>query len=160
MTSWTGIVAFCLVLFMQAGCSYLFYPRADDYAQQAKGATTVDTLLNLISMLEASATQAKGGKGKDQALDDYHNQLHALFDAVDAAVVSQITPPTSDLLITHKKTLRLLFHRLWTLKDQQPQRDQHLDRCLAELRSLREVLQSVKRQALSPQQTTARIVAP
>ncbi|MCP9472404.1 MAG: hypothetical protein NNA30_06710 [Nitrospira sp.] len=155
-----GILGLCLFLTVSSGCSYLFYPRADDYAQQAKGATTVDTLLNLISMLEASATQAKGGKGKDQALDDYHNQLHALFDAVDAAVVSQITPPTSDLLITHKKTLRLLFHRLWTLKDQQPQRDQHLDRCLAELRSLREVLQSVKRQALFPQQTTARIVAP
>ncbi|MCP9461764.1 MAG: hypothetical protein NNA24_06955 [Nitrospira sp.] len=155
-----GIVAFCVVLLMQAGCSYLFYPRADDYARQAKGTTAVDTLLNLTSMLEASAAQAKGGKGKDQALDDYHNQLHALFDTIDTAVASQITPPTSDLLITHKKTLRLLFHRLWALKDQQPQRDQHLNRCLAELRSLREALQGFKKQALSFQQTTARIVTP
>lgn len=145
----SGILGLCLLLTVSSGCSYLFYPRADDYAQQAKGATAVDTLLNLTSMLEASATQAKGGTGKDRALDDYHNQLHALFDAIDTAVVSQITQPASDLLITHKKTLRLLFHRLWTLKDQQPQRDQHLDWCLAELKSLREVLQGLKRQALS-----------
>lgn len=156
----SGILGLCLLFTVSSGCSYLFYPRADDYAQQAKGATTVDTLLNLTSMLEASAAQAKGGKGKDQALDDYHNQLHALFDTIDAAIASQIAPPASDLLLTHKKTLRLLFHRLWAFKDQQPQRDQHLDWCLAELRSLREVLQGVKRQALSFQQTTARIVTP
>lgn len=146
------IVAFCLLILTTSGCGYLFYPRADEYAQQAKGATTVDTLLNLTSMLEASAVKAKGGTGKDQALDDYHNQLHALFDTIDAAIIPppnqavspQISPPASDLLITHKKTLRLLFHRLWALKDQQPQRDQHLDRCLAELKHLREVLQTLK----------------
>lgn len=145
----SGILGLCLLFTVSSGCSYLFYPRADDYVRQAKGPTAVDTLLNLTAMLEASATQAKGGTGKDRALDDYHNQLHALFDAMDAAVASQITQPASDQLITHKKTLRLLFHRVWTLKDQQPQRDQHLDRCLAELKSLREVLQGLKRQALS-----------
>ncbi|MFN3682294.1 MAG: hypothetical protein ACK4VP_09685, partial [Nitrospira sp.] len=76
----TGIIAFCLVFLLQAGCSYLLYPRASDYAQQAKGPTAVDTILNLTSLLEASAAKAKGGTGMDQALDDYHNQLHALFD--------------------------------------------------------------------------------
>lgn len=146
------ILLVCLMILTTSGCSYLFYPRADEYAQQAKGATAVDTMLNLTAMLEASAAKAKGGTGRDQALDDYHNQLHALFDTIDTAIVPppnqaaspQISPPASDLLITHQKTLRLLFHRLWALKDQQPQRDQHLDRCLAELKHLREVLQTLK----------------
>lgn len=138
------IVTGALIAFTGSGCSYFFYPRADDYAQQAKGASHVDTMLNLISMMEASAIKAKGGKGKDQALDDYHNQLHALLDTIDAAVADQIKPPTANLLVTYKKTLRLLFHRLWALKDQQLQRDQHLDRCMAELKNLREVLQALK----------------
>ena len=38
-----------------SGCSYIFYPRADEYAENAKGSTTVETLLNLTTMMEASA---------------------------------------------------------------------------------------------------------
>ncbi|MCS6897646.1 MAG: hypothetical protein NZM29_06690 [Nitrospira sp.] len=139
-----GILGLCLLFTVSSGCSYLFYPRAAEYAQQARGATVVETMSNLTTMLEASATNAKGGTGKDLALDSYHNQLHALFDAVDEAVATQVKPPASDRLLTHKKTLRLLFHRLWTLKDQQPQRDYHLDLCLGELKRLRETLQTLK----------------
>ena len=46
-----------------SGCSYIFYPRADDFAAKAKGATSVETVINLTTMMEASADASKGGNG-------------------------------------------------------------------------------------------------
>jgi hypothetical protein len=37
---------------------------------QAKGASGVETMINLTNMMEASANKAKGGKGVDSAFDD------------------------------------------------------------------------------------------
>ncbi len=53
-----------LVLLSLSGCSYLFYPRAGDYRDQAKGATGVETMINLTNMMEATAAKAKGGQGR------------------------------------------------------------------------------------------------
>ncbi|HRC23195.1 MAG TPA: hypothetical protein PLJ07_03995, partial [Nitrospira sp.] len=76
-----GFLAMALILTSLSGCSYLFYPRAGDYATQAKGANGVETMMNLSSMMEATASKAKGGKGVDTAFDDLHNQFHALSDS-------------------------------------------------------------------------------
>lgn len=133
-----------LVLVTLSGCSYLFYPRADDYAMKAKGASGVETMINLTTMMEASATAAKGGKGADQAMDDYHNQLHALLDSFCGVTKEQAKTPAYDLAVTHKKELTAIFWRLWKFKDNQPQRDQHLDLSIAELKELRETLQTIK----------------
>jgi len=46
--------------------------------------------------------------------------------------------------VTHKKELVAVFKRLWKFKDDQPQRDQHLDLSIAELKELRETLQTIK----------------
>jgi len=137
-------IATGLVLFSLSGCSYLFYPRAGDYAAQAKGATGVETLINLTNMMEATAAKAKGGKGVDNALDDYHNQLHALLDSFCGVTEAQAKTPAYDLAVTHKKELTAIFWRLWKFKNDQPQRDQHLDLSIAELRELRETLRTVK----------------
>jgi len=126
------------------GCSYLFYPRADEYAIQAKGAGAIETMINLTQMMEASAAKAKGGSGKDQALDDYHNQLHALFNTFDEVSREQARTPAYDLAVTHKKELTAIFWRLWKFKDDQPQRDQHLDVSIAELKELRDTLQMIQ----------------
>ena len=136
-----GVLSLLVAL---GGCSYLFYPRADDYAAQAKGATGVDTMINLTTMMEATAAKAKGGKGKDAALDDYHNQLHALLDSYSDLTTAQEKTPAYDLAVTHKKELIAIFWRLWKFKDEQPQRDQHLDLSIAELKELRETLQTLK----------------
>jgi len=136
-----GVLSLLVAL---GGCSYLFYPRADDYAAQAKGATGVDTMINLTTMMEATAAKAKGGKGKDAALDDYHNQLHALLDSYSDLTTEQEKTPAYDLAVTHKKELIAIFWRLWKFKDEQPQRDQHLDLSIAELKELRETLQTLK----------------
>ena len=132
-----------ILLTVTSGCSYLFYPRAGDYAVEAKGPTGLDTMINLTTMMEATAAKAKGGKGNDAAFDDYHNQLHALLDAY-CEVKEQQKTPAYDLAVTHKKELVAIFKRLWKFKDDQPQRDQHLDLSIAELKELRETLQTIK----------------
>jgi len=139
-----GFLALTLLLMGLSGCSYLFYPRAGDYAAQAKGASGVETLINLTNMMEASAAKAKGGKGVDSALDDYHNQFHALLDSFCSVTKEQSKTPAYDLSVTHKKELTAIFWRLWKFKDDQPQRDQHLDLSIAELKELRETLQTIK----------------
>ena len=139
-----SIMVLIALLAISSGCSYLFYPRAGDYAAQAKGATGVDTMINLTTMMETTAAKAKGGKGNDAAFDDYHNQLHALLDSYCEVTKEQQKTPTYDLAVTHKKELIAIFKRLWKFKSDQPQRDQHLDLSIAELKELRETLQTIK----------------
>lgn len=139
-----GVLALALMLTTLSGCSYLFYPRAGDYATQAKGASGVETMINLTNMMEATAAKAKGGKGVDNAFDDLHNQLHALMDSFCGVTKEQAKTPAYDLALTHKKELGAVFGRLWKFKDDQPQRDQHLDLLTAELKELRETLQTIK----------------
>jgi len=139
-----GFLALSILVAGLSGCSYLFYPRADDYAMKAKGATGVETMINLTTMMETSAAAAKGGKGLDQALDDYHNQFHALRDSFCGVTKEQAKTPAYDLAVTHKKELTAIFKRLWKFKDQQPQRDQHLDLSITELQELRGTLQTIK----------------
>ena len=139
-----SITVLIILLAVTSGCSFFFYPRAGDYAAQAKGATAVDTMVNLTTMMEATAAKAKGGKGNDAAFDDYHNQLHALLDSYCEVTKEQQKTPAYDLAVTHKKELVTIFKRLWKFKDDQPQRDQHLDLSIAELKELRETVQTIK----------------
>ena len=138
------VFATAVLLMGFTGCSYLFYPRASDFAEQAKGATTVETLFNLITMMETSAQTAKGGSGEDQALDDLHNQFHAFNDTLCCVEESKRETPAYDLAVTHNKELWTIFKRLWKFKDTQPQRDDHLDLFMTELKELRTTLESLK----------------
>ncbi|MEK6803607.1 MAG: hypothetical protein AABZ34_13210 [Nitrospirota bacterium] len=139
-----GFLAMALILTSLSGCSYLFYPRAGDYATQAKGASGVGTMVNLTNMMEATAAKAKGGKGVDTAFDDLHNQFHALSDSFCGVTDAQSKTPAYALAVTHKKELGAIFKRLWKFKNDQPQRDQHLELLAAELKELRETLQTIK----------------
>jgi hypothetical protein len=139
-----GVFALSLLLIGLSGCSYLFYPRAGDYATQAKGTSGVETMTNLTRMMEVSAEKAKGGKGIDSAFDDLHNQFHALNDSFCGVTSAQAQTPAYDLAITHKKELTAIFKRLWKFKDDQPQRDQHLDLLITEVKKLRDTVQTIK----------------
>lgn|SRR5262245_1038330 len=139
-----GLFALTMLLVGLSGCSYIFYPRAGDYAVQAKGASGVETMINLTNMMEGSANKAKGGKGIDSAFDDLHNQFHALNDAFCGVTDAQAKTPAYDLAVTHKKELTAIFKRLWKFKSDQPQRDLHLDLLGTELKELRDTLQSIK----------------
>lgn len=139
-----GWLTLAFMLTSLSGCSYLFYPRAGDYATQAKGASGVETMINLTRMMEVSAEKAKGGKGIDSAFDDLHNQVHALNDSFCGVTSAQAKTPAYDLAITHKKELKAIFRRLWKFKDDQPQRDQHLDLLITEMKELRDTVQTIK----------------
>ena len=139
-----GWLTLAFMLTSLSGCSYLFYPRAGDYATQAKGASGVETMINLTRMMEVSAEKAKGGKGIDSAFDDLHNQFHALNDFFCGVTSAQAKTPAYDLAITHKKELKAIFRRLWKFKDDQPQRDQHLDLLITEVKELRDTVQTIK----------------
>ncbi len=139
-----GFLTLSVLLIGLSGCSYLFYPRAGDYATQAKGASGVETTINLANMMEATAAKAKGGKGIDSAFDDLHNQFHALRDSFCGVTDAQGKTPAYALAVTHKKELDAIFGRLWKFKDDQPQRDQHLDLLATELEELRVTLQALK----------------
>ena len=144
MTRAIGLFALSMLLVGLSGCSYLFYPRAGDYATQAKGASGIETMINLTTMMESTAAKAKGGKGVDTAFDDLHNQFHALNDAFCDVTDAQAKTPTYDLAVTHKKELTAIFKRLWKFKTDQPQRDLHLDLLSTELKELRDTLQTIK----------------
>lgn len=139
-----GWLTLAFMLTSLSGCSYLFYPRASDYATQAKGASGVETMINLTRMMEVSAEKAKGGKGIDSAFDDLHNQFHALNDSFCGVTSAQAKTPAYDLAITHKKELKAIFRRLWKFKDDQPQRDQHLDLLITEMKELRDTVQTIQ----------------
>ncbi|MBK8278295.1 MAG: hypothetical protein IPK92_21375 [Nitrospira sp.] len=142
---WNGrLVLIGLLLLSTSGCSYLFYPHAKEFTAKAKGATGVDTLINLTSMAEATALKAKGGKGVDQAFDDLHNQFHAIDDNVCSIDKSTRQQPTYALAVTHNKELKTIFKRLWKFKDDQPQRDQHLELFVSELQEMRQTLQTLR----------------
>ncbi len=127
-----------------SGCSYIFYPRADDYAVKAKGATSVETVINLTTMMEASADASKGGTGYDQALDDLHNQFHAFDNSLCCIDEAKRETPAYDLAVTHNKELWAIFKRVWKFKDTQPQRDEHLALFKTEVQELRTSLEALK----------------
>jgi hypothetical protein len=139
-----AILATVALLTGLSGCSYIFYPRAADYAAQAKGTTNVETVLNLTTMMEASADASKGGTGYDQALDDLHNQFHAFDDSLCCVDEAKRATPAYDLAVTHNKELWAIFKRLWKFKETQPQRDEHLALFKTEVQELRTTLEALK----------------
>lgn len=139
-----AILATAALITGLSGCSYVFYPRADDYAQEAKGATSIETVLNLTTMMEASAEASKGGTGYDQALDDLHNQFHAFDNSLCCVDEAKRETSTYALAVTHNKELWAIFKRVWKFKDTQPQRDEHLDLFKTEIQELRTTLEALR----------------
>ena len=133
-----------LLLLSTSGCSYVFYPHAKEFTAKAQGATGVETLINLTTMAEASARTAKGGKGVDQSFDDLHNQFHAIDNSMCLVEKSVRAQPAYALAVTHNKELGTIFKRLWKFKDDQPQRDQHLDLFVSELQEMRQTLHTLR----------------
>jgi hypothetical protein len=133
-----------LLLLSTSGCSYVFYPHAKDFTAKAKGTTGVETLINLTNMAESTAKAAKGGKGVNQPFDDLHNQFHAIDNSICCVEKSVREQPAYALAVTHNKELVTIFKRLWKFKDDQPQRDQHLDLFASELQEMRQTLQTLR----------------
>ncbi len=125
------------------GCSYLFYPRAGDYLEQAKGATGADTIINLTTMLDASAKAARG-ENYENGLDDLHNQFHALHGAMCGVTKEQAATPAYAKAVTIQKEIRTVVHRLWKNRRDQALREVHLDLFTKRVQELRETVQALK----------------
>ncbi|MGH7251079.1 MAG: hypothetical protein ACREIK_04415 [Nitrospiraceae bacterium] len=138
------VVAVALPMVWLAGCSYLFYPRADEFLDKAKGATGVETMLNLTSMLEASAKAARGGQGYDAPLNDLHNQFHALESAFCQVTKEQASTPAYTKAVVINKEMWAIFRQLWKHRSDQPGRDVALDLFAKRVQELREALRVVK----------------
>lgn len=137
------VTAVALSMVWLAGCSYLFYPRAGDYLEQAKGATGADTIINLTTMLDARAKAARG-ENYQNGLDDLHNQFHALHDAVCGVTKAQASTPAYAKAVTINKELWVIFKRLWKNRKDQALREAHLDLFTKRLQELREIIQTLK----------------
>ena len=135
---------FGLILLTSSGCSYLFYPHAKEFTEKAKGTNTVETLINLTTMMEASAKAGQNGRGDDQVFDDLHNQLHAFDNTLCCVEKNKRETPAYALAVTHNKELWAIFKRVWKFKEDQPQRSQHLELFVTEVRELRDSLQPLK----------------
>jgi len=115
-----------------------------ELAAQAKDANQVQTLLNLITMMETSVKGAGSGKGYDQPFRDLHNQFHAFDNQLSCVDKEMRAKPAYDLVVTHNKELWAIFLRTWKFKDDQPQRQQHVDLFAAEVAELRGAVELLK----------------
>ena len=136
--------AFLLLVLTQAGCSYLFYPKADTYLHQAKGTTGPDTITNLVGMLEASAKAARPPQTYQAGMDDLHNQLHALDDAYCQVTKQQAATPAYSKATTLRKELWTIFKPLWRNREDHALRGAHLDLFTARLQEVRAAVQDIK----------------
>lgn len=133
------VIAAVLALSL-SGCSYLFYPKADHYLTQAKGTTGVQTIENLTTMLEASAKAALDPTTYQAAMDDLHNQVHALDQAFCGVTEQQAKTVTYAKAVTLKQELWAVFKRLWKQRHDQGMRVAHLDLFAKRLQELRETV--------------------
>lgn len=138
------VMAVALPIVWLAGCSYLFFPRAEEFLEKAKGATGVETMLNLAAMLEASAKAARGGQGYDAPLNDLHNQFHALEGAFCQVTKEQASTPAYTKAVVINKEMWAIFKQLWKHRSDQPGRDVALDLFAKRVQELREALQALK----------------
>jgi hypothetical protein len=137
-----AILVFTLLINL-GGCSYLFYPRAKDYRAQAKASTGLETLVNLTTMIDASTTAARNPQTSKQAVDDLHNQLHALHDSFCDVTDQQATSPLYAKASTLKSEMWKIFKPLWKHRDDPALRDVHLDLMGKRNQELRETLQAL-----------------
>lgn len=135
-------LALCSVLLL-SGCSSLMHPKADEFYNQAKGATGTQTALALLAMMEASAQQAKVELGESPGLDNLHNQFHALHKTFCEFTEQQSAATAFEQAYTLNKELRTIFHRLWKFKNDTALRAVHLDLFLARVYELQSVIQTI-----------------
>lgn len=138
------VTSVALSMIWLAGCSYLFYPKASEFLEKAKGASGVETILNLTTMLEASAKAARGGQDYDVGLNDLHNQFHALDKAFCQVTKEQASTSAYAKAVTINKEMWPIFKRLWKYRNDQAGRDVHLDLFAKRVQELREALLAVK----------------
>lgn len=130
-------------LLLVSGCMSLFHPQAEEWYQQAKGATGQQTALTLISMLDTTAQQARSEVGESPGLNNLHDQFHALHKTFCDFSDQQAATTGYEQALTLQKELETVFHRLWKFKNDTSLRAIHLDLFVKRLQELRTAVQSI-----------------
>lgn len=121
----------------------LFHPQAEEFYQQAKGATGRETALTLASMMETSAQQAKTEQGDSPGIEALHNQFHAFRKSFCDFSEQQRATTAYEQAVTLNKELKTVFHRLWKFQNDTSLRAAHLDLFLTRIQELRTTLQAI-----------------
>lgn len=147
------ILPFALLIgvFALTACGSLMHPRAGEFLKQAQEgsgggegkAQGIPTLINLTGMMEATLQAARREPASPAALNDLHDQFHALHQAFCQVTEAQAASPFYVKAVTLNKELRTVFHRLWKFRTDAMLRDLHLELFALRLRELRETLQAV-----------------
>ncbi|MBI4400832.1 MAG: hypothetical protein HY581_04285 [Nitrospirae bacterium] len=132
------------VLAVLSGCGSLMHPRAGEFLEQAKGPSGIDTQINLTNMIEGSIKAVRGQADYKAGLDTLHNQLYALRKSGCQVTEEQAKTLAYAKAATLRREVGIVFHRLWKTRDDQAQRDMHLDLLARRVGELREALQAVK----------------
>ncbi len=137
-------VALLVSLAGLTGCGSLMHPRAGEFLEQAKGPSGIETQINLTNMIEASIKSVRGKTDYEAGLDTVHNQLYALKKSSCDVTEEQAKTLAYAKAATLRREVRIVFHRLWKTREDQAQRDMHLDLLARRIGELREALQAVK----------------
>lgn len=133
-------------LLLLSGCMSLFHPQAEEWYQQAKGATGRQTALTLISLMETTAQQATTeaeGRSALPALNDLHHQFHALHQTFCDFSDESTSAPAYEHALTLHEELRTILHRLWKLQANPPLRDIHVHLFLSRLQELHKAVHAI-----------------
>ena len=144
MHTYLGIVGLALLLFVLPGCGAMMHPRAGEYLEQAKGATGLETMANLLARMETTAKAARTGQDLETNLSALHDQQHAFKTALCDVTEAQAKMPAYAKLKTLSSELRPIMHRLMHHKEEAAVREGHLDLYLKRIGELKETLSAVK----------------
>lgn len=131
------------VILTLTGCGNLFHPQAQEYLEQAKRPTAVDTALSLTRMMQESIQQAMIDPESTEALDRLHNQFHALHEVFCQFPEGQRSQTAYIHAATLQKGMRTLFHRLWKYREDPVLRNLHLGLFAARLREFQLALEGL-----------------
>lgn len=127
-----------------SGCGSLMHPRAGEFLEQAKGASGIETQINLTTMIEAGIKAVRGQADYEAGLDTLHNQVYALKKSACDVTEEQAKTVAYAKAATLRREIGTIFYRLWKVRDDQAKRDAHLDLLAKRVEELREALQAVK----------------
>lgn len=138
------LIGSLLLLVGLVGCGSLMHPKAGEILEQAKGASAVETQINLTTKMEDTIKTLRGQQNYEAGLDLLHNQLYALKSIGCDVTEEQAKTLAYGKATTLRKEIGTVFHRLWKEREKQDWRDLHLELLSKRMQELREALQSVK----------------
>jgi hypothetical protein len=144
MRKYLGVGGLALLLVALPGCGAMMHPRAGEFLEQAKGATGLETLTNLLARMETSAKAARAGQDTEANLSTLHDQQYAFRMGLCGVTETQARTPAFAKLATLTAELRPIMHRLMHHRGDAAVRDIHLDLYLKRIGELKEALSAVR----------------